>query len=475
MADKRDLKNFDKYEKDQEVSNSKLHAFPVVFSETKNGRRKWQIFVRLIKNPVMNSKMGWDTSEEEAVKIKKKYYLPGEKIPEGIVAQYWSEGGLIGKTISRYAPSYISKVTNKGRENERNVFQNALVKARAKFIKAVRERSSDSTMKSSIKGEVLTGTNVYFPMLANQGKKDFDELVIYPAYVQPKLDGVRRLATIDSETDQLKFYSRGAREFPVHEKVKESLEQLLLEFGESYEEQPILDGEFYQHGKSLQAIGSIASTGGLLIFHIFDVFFPSRTVDTKTKDARSVGDARSRGKDPFADRVHYLVAINKIIKAQKIDFVKVVTTKLIRDKTEMEKFYINRIRRGFEGIMIRNTRGIYLTSHGSSGDKLRSKNVIKKKETFVDEFPIVDYTSGTQGENVHAIVWIGETEEGNRFNVVQKGVSIDKRKEDLKLAREDFDTLFKGKLMRVEYAGMSDDKIPLQGHATIIPFDETTQ
>jgi ATP-dependent DNA ligase len=467
MADKRNLTEFKLYER-EDIGNKNIHAFPKIIHDSANGQRSWQIFVRLIEQPSeFFDEHDWELDAENTVPLKKKYYKIGEKLPEDYVAQYWTESGLLSGKSTRYIPSYIEGPNNIGRSNERNAFQRALIKARAKYKQAMDSKTPEKS-SATIEGEVLATGKVYYPMLAIGGN-DIDKHIVYPTYVQPKLDGVRRLASI--ENGKVLFYSRRGREPPVHELVAASLAQLFDHL--EYDEQLFLDGEFYQHGVSLQSINSAATKGELLTFHVFDSFFPSKTVDTKRLDATSVKDAKSRGKEPFVQRVPRLAEINRLIKKLGIKYVKVVTTKVVEDKDQLQEFYRDRIRRNYEGVIIRNFRGIYLTSFGVTGDRLRSKNVIKMKEVYTEEFRIVGFTTGEQGGNADAIVWIGETKKGKQFNVVQKGVSLAERKRQLRLAEEQFDELYQGKLMKVDFAGLSEDKIPLQAKATVIPFDDT--
>ena len=72
------------------------------------------------------------------------------------------------------------------------------------------------------------------PMLAHKYNPDKAD---YPAYIQPKLDGVRCVFTKDGA------YSRTGKEFKNVDHIKQSLKNVFLQ-----NPSLILDGELYNHG-----------------------------------------------------------------------------------------------------------------------------------------------------------------------------------------------------------------------------------
>jgi hypothetical protein len=58
---------------------------------------------------------------EDEVEIKKEYLDVGEKLPEGVIAQYFSETGFVGMKISRSAAVYTED-KNIDKANYRNAF-----------------------------------------------------------------------------------------------------------------------------------------------------------------------------------------------------------------------------------------------------------------------------------------------------------------------------------------------------------------
>ena len=85
------------------------------------------------------------------------------------------------------------------------------------------------------------------PMLAIEME---EKLVKFPAYIQPKLDGIRCL--IYQHSDQIIFQSR-------QNKLFEPFLHLLPDLEKIFKDQPdlILDGELYCHGLGFEAVTSM--------------------------------------------------------------------------------------------------------------------------------------------------------------------------------------------------------------------------
>ena len=82
------------------------------------------------------------------------------------------------------------------------------------------------------------------PMLAHKYNPDKAD---YPAYIQPKLDGVRCIIQCEYDNvvsaNVIRAYSRTGKEFMNVKHIKESLRGVFLE-----NPNLILDGELYNHG-----------------------------------------------------------------------------------------------------------------------------------------------------------------------------------------------------------------------------------
>src|SRR6476620_2187917 len=114
-SDKRNFTNFG----DKEVfpgsinKDKNWYEFPVLYKTARTGKpRQWTMYCKLIKEDSVNQKetqnQNWNLLIENEVDIKDKYLVNGERIPSGIVAEIWSEAGIIGMKISRSAATYVS-------------------------------------------------------------------------------------------------------------------------------------------------------------------------------------------------------------------------------------------------------------------------------------------------------------------------------------------------------------------------------
>jgi ATP-dependent DNA ligase len=141
-------------------------------------------------------------------------------------------------------------------------------------------------------------------------------------------------------------------------------------------------------------------------------------------------------------------------------------TLLIKNKKDLDDQYAKYIKNNYEGMMIRNRDGVYATSaKGSTG--LRSKDLLKRKEVFSDEYEVVDWTQGSSGKEIGAIIWICQTKEGKRFNVTPN-MDYQERYKIYKECQKNFANKYANRLLTIEYRGLTDDNKPQ--HAKGIDF-----
>ena len=101
---------------------------------------------------------------------------------------------------------------------------------------------------------------------------------------------------------------------------------------------------------------------------------------------------------------------------------------------------------GYEGIMLRNTFGMYLVNH-------RSHDLQKYKEFLEDEYVIVGFKEA-DGRDKGTIIWICMTPEGREFSVRPRG--------SLEMRRDWFENGSKyiGKKLTVIYQELSEMNVP---------------
>lgn len=152
------------------------------------------------------------------------------------------EFGQVGGKVQ--TKETICEPKNVGRANETTAEEQALSEAISKWEKQVRLGYRETI-------EELQTEDVLSVMLAADAIKK-SHMIIYPCYVQPKLDGLRCLVTFDEEGNPT-FNSRGNKTYPIEGKIVEQVKTV-----HKATEFPMLDGEVYLHGLTLQKIISLA-------------------------------------------------------------------------------------------------------------------------------------------------------------------------------------------------------------------------
>lgn len=449
-SSKRDFKDFQSFE--GKIEKNKIYKFPTLKqNDSFNRTRIWTVFVRLVvktKKPLI-SNIDWEIKDEETQKIYQDYFI-GKEFPQNLIAQVFVERGIEGGKITREAPTYITEGAFQGQANERNIFQQALIRARSMY-----EKKKDSGMGSKA---TATPNQKPYPMLAKT-YKDAAKHIEYPVYVQPKLDGIRCITYLDDKSNPV-MYSRKLKPFPTYQYIKNILKPFLEGFyydkeDDRTEAEPYgsiyLDGEIYKHGKHLQDISGESrneetSEESGNEYHLYDCFylpmFDSWTFETRLEQLKVFKEAIDN--DP---------------KAKK--YIKITPTILAKDQKAVQDLFKRFTGEGYEGIMIRNKQGLYLSSPIS-----RSNDLVKMKAKETDEFEIVGFTEGLRGKDKGALIWQVKTKKGKVFNVTPKDMSQEQRKEKFQEFKKSFG--FKGHMLTVEYESLSKDGIPQRAKAVAV-------
>ncbi len=439
-ASKRNLDDFHNFP-GRVIDN--IYEFPLLKkTDTMDRTRQWQIFIRLVRDGHRQTGIDWDLDDEKTVPILNEYF-DGRDLPDNVIAQLYSENGIVGGKITRNAPTYFTEIALEGRANQRNQFQQALIKGRADHIK-----------RSELGGNKKTNDKMYFPMLAKPWK-DAAKHIVYPVFVQPKLDGVRCISYITGKDGDVVFYSRTKKIFPRLEYLANILRHLLVSLYDDENNQSIyLDGELYRHGDNLQDISGRSrrenkETKNKNEYHLYDCFYPTE-MDT-----------------PFVDRYLQLEELFSAVDRKSSKYLKLVQTNEAKNKNEVNKLYDKHLKNGYEGVILRNKHGEYKANAKSKSSGQRSNDLIKMKPKFTDEYKIIGYTSGKRGKDANAIIWICETKEGNQFNVTPKDITYEERESLFAEAEKNFEQ-FRGKMLTVEYEDLSNDNIPQRAKALVI-------
>lgn len=339
----------------------------------------------------------------------------------------FTEHGLVGGKLQTSSKTIKGK--NLGKSNETTPEEQAEKQALAEWTKQKsRKGYTEDFAKAQAGGN--DGAGGLRPMLAKKWTEHGDK-VLYPIYVQPKLDGIRCIAIVNADRT-VTLWSREQKEFKAPTKIAEQIAAMNLPPG------TILDGELYNHElrSDFEKIASCTrkpypasdEEQALIQYHVYDL--PSQDGHFGT---RYVKLAMTLSKD--------------------YSTIKLVETKFLKEEDELEAYFRHCRDRGYEGCMIRA-----LTISGKKGAKIendcyeedtRSYFLLKMKEFDEDEFPIIGTKEGV-GKMAGCAVFTCKTKEGNEFDVKMEG-SLDGLRKYLYM-----DALWKGKKLTVQYQGFTN-------------------
>lgn len=424
-----------------------------------NNKRMWKITIRLIKGSKKKYNIDWDLMSDNTIPVK-DIYLNNGKIPEGTNAQFYVETGVIGGKITRHIPSYaVCKNINK--INERNVFEQALVSARSKYLKKI-ESGFDVDINVTKNNNNLK----YFPMLVHKYEEK-KENVKYPVFVQPKLDGTRCIAFLNKpiskkiqecNIDDIIMYTRQQKDYIGFTNIKKLLLNPLIELWNIQKEESVyLDGELYKHGENLQTISGAVRNHSRedikkyqgIQYWIFDLFYPSELYKT------------------FTDRLNILNKLFTYIPKNNI-IIKTPIHNIINE-VDLDLIYKKYIHDKYEGIIIRNMDSLYLTHPTKESAKIRSNYVLKRKKRYSGEYELINYKQGVRGRDVGAVIWVLKTTDSvghdYEFNATPKNMTYDERYNIFKKLNSSdqlFNKKYKGRMMTIEYEDLSKKNVPLR-------------
>ncbi len=327
--------------------------------------------------------------------------------------------GLLGGKMTTTSDE-VKSGKNLGRANATTKEQQAEAEAKSRWEKKLKSGYVESPegAKAGLVdvGFVQGGVE---PMLA----KDFKDCkkVSYPAYVQPKLDGIRCVAVVSS--GEVSLWTRTRK--PIAS-MKHIVEDLKFRFkGASV----VLDGELYNHNYkdkfeeivSLVRKDHFVPEAETVQYHVYDVVDTAKT---------------------FSVRNLYLQ--QHIVDPTGSSCVKLVETRLAQSEDDVNAAHTEFVLQGYEGAMYRSD---------SAYENKRSNHLLKVKTFQSDEFEIVDLEDG-RGKMEGAAVMVCRSEEGDEFRCKMVG-SI----EYLRWIFSDRDRVI-GKKLTVKFQGITGGRVP---------------
>jgi DNA ligase-1 len=269
---------------------------------------------------------------------------------------------------------------NVGKTNSTTPEEQAVLEAKSKITEKMRLGYFTSIEEA----QRLGGKDFLLPMLAKDYKKEFKK-VTYPCYIQPKLDGMRSLATEDDG-----FMSRTG-------KAIDTLGHIVLADLEDY----ILDGELYAHGISFQEN-----------MKLIKKYRKDETEQVKYHVYDLVMDAS------FETRHLTLMGLLGRIDNSNIEFV---PTYIVNNEKEMLEYHAQFVSQGYEGTMIRHSDESYAVNK-------RSSQLLKYKD-FIDEvYEVVDVIPSEARPDQGVVVCSKENAMGaTHFNCGMKFSHFDRK------------------------------------------------
>ncbi len=294
------------------------------------------------------------------------------------------EYGIIGGKITTPNPKKIEHI---GRITS---LQKAITEANFMYKRKVESgwtskptskisKQSQTQTKIKTQTQIINKKKFVLPMKA-QRLDQYEHKIEFPAFVQKKLDGFRCLANYSNNSVNL--YTKTMKTFAHLNHIKKELE-VLKKYPDLY-----LDGELYSHDLDLRQTASIVmkkyptkediTKSNQISYYVFD-FIPLENPDMT-----------------FEERNKFL---KKFFKEHKKTFkhIQFVESNEVDNLKELYEFQQKFIDEGFEGIIVRNKKGIYEFNK-------KSMNVLRTKEFYKGEFEIIGAKAGT-GVQEGCIIW----------------------------------------------------------------------
>lgn len=349
---------------------------------------------------------------QSTTKSKKKKYWQGVAFStdDGCFCQkrWWQEGSKVQEST----PTQVFG-KNIGKSNETTPEEQAVLKLKSMVNKQRDKAYSEDGSTAHVRT---------LPMLAHK-YNDHRHKIIFPCYVQPKLDGFRLLQQ-DGDA-----WTRKSKDLP-----EKCIGHLLWDTGGM-----IVDGELVLPSTVEGVRTSLQQTAAAA--KKFDHIRSPKLVHW-------VYDQISD--EPFGDRIMDLAARLDYAHSQGfVAQVQLVVTEQVANHDEIQIFYEKCIDMGFEGIMVRHSKQGYTIKH-------RVDHLLKLKPFDDAEFKIIEVYEGEGGHKGLAIFKCDAGNgNGSTVSAVPKGTHAYRAR--LWRDREKYI----GTWLTIKYQYLSDENIPV--------------
>ena len=234
------------------------------------------------------------------------------------------------------------------------------------------------------------------PMLCKEWKEDKAQTYT-SCFMQPKLDGIRCIATFVN--NEVVLMSRNEKPLSLPHLTPD-----LEKFFSTVTSTKFLDGELYLHGTSFQEVASLVKRANhplqdKISYHIYDRQFIDR-----------LGNNRSFGKRFYELNIDML----------NLKHVTKVLTKYVSTEEAANRAHATFVLQGYEG-------SIYRTNRCEYQEGKRSPDLLKRKDWQEDDFPVIGVREG-KGKNEGTAVFTCQvgTDEKITFDVTAQGTYEEK-------------------------------------------------
>lgn len=323
--------------------------------------------------------------------------------------------GQVGTDSPQTTEDLILHGKNPGKKNETTPLQQAVKEAQAKWKKQKKngyvetvEAAQNEELDELIEGGIV-------PMLAHKFSEQAHKIK-YPAFVQPKLDGIRCIAIVKDGTATLWTRTR---------KPITSVPHIIQELEAAFENMDIiLDGELYNHQmkSDFEKIVSLVrqeepGEGHEIVqYHVYDM----------------VSDE---------DFKYRYAQLHRMFRMFEFYSLQLVQTEVAQTEDQVMEYFDKYRSQGYEGAMMRNVASKYVNK--------RSYDLQKVKEFDDAEFRIVGIEEGRGKLAGHVGSFVCEMDNGKTFLAKAKGAT-----ERLKDYFEQHE-LWQGKKLTVQYQGLT--------------------
>lgn len=360
----------------------------------------------------------WDTLYAVDKNGKTKLWLAmAERQPDDTaicILIFGQEDGKLQETRRVYSTG-----KNIGRKNETSAWQQCLLETERKWRDKVEKegyqpRTDDKNEEKTEEENrsPLPPTPPFYPMLAHP----FDPVanakkrhaITFPCFTQPKIDGLRCLMYYCTTLGVVVAQSRTGGRFHSVRHLTDAVCDWL-----KHHPDWVLDGELYTRNYPFEELAGLLKK--------------SKRSDADENKLRHVQyhlyDAVNRAdlSLPFVTRWEWLEksfasfssSLEKREMLQMLQMLVLVETKVTQDLGDFRRAFATYVADGWEGVMLRNARGVYTPNY-------RSNDLVKYKEFMEQEFTIVGWKEG-EGRDEGTVIWECQTQDGSTFSVRPRG------------------------------------------------------